>query len=520
MVQSLATPLSNLDLKPPTRHWLRPMGSVGAGLALMLAFPPYSVWPAGPLGVALLALTTRGVSLRRGALLGLLTGAAFFGPLLHWSGIYVGPVPWLALVVLQALFFLPLGAALAVVARLRPWLWALAVASLWTLQESLRGRLPYGGFPWGRLGFAMADTPLAHLARVGGVPLVSFAAALVGAGTVAGLAQLRINRSAGAALVLASLTVALLPLAIPFAQPAGREIQVALVQGNVPRAGLDFNAQRSQVLRNHAARTHELAERVRTGQVARPDLVIWPENSSDIDPFDDATAHAIIDDAVRDIGVPVLVGAVLDGPGRYVSNAGIVWDPVTGPGARYVKRHPVPFAEYIPMRSLARTFSSAVDRVSRDFVHGSTVGALDVAGVRLGDVICFEVGYDGLVRDVVDAGAQVVVVQTNNATFGHTPQTEQQLQMSRLRAQESGRSVLVAATSGVSAVVAPDGTVEQRTALFTPKVLSATVRLADVGQRTLAIRLGNAPEYAIGLLALALLALARGRRLHNERKQW
>jgi apolipoprotein N-acyltransferase len=107
------------------------------------------------------------------------------------------------------------------------------------------------------------------------------------------------------------------------------------------------------VLDNHVQATRDLAADVRAGREQQPDLVVWPENASDIDPFTNPEAYDAIDRAVEDIGVPVLVGAVLQGPGEKISNAGIVWDPVTGPGERYVKRHPVPFGEYIPYRSLA-----------------------------------------------------------------------------------------------------------------------------------------------------------------------
>ncbi|MDP9397849.1 MAG: apolipoprotein N-acyltransferase, partial [Actinomycetota bacterium] len=313
-----------------------------------------------------------------------------------------------------------------------------------------------------------------------------------------------------------ALGCALAGLLVPLLPPLGssavgaREVVVAVIQGNVPRAGLDFNAQREQVLRNHVARTHELAARVRAGDLPRPELVIWPENGSDLDPFTDSSAYVLIDDAVRDIGVPVLVGAVLDGPGREVSNAGIVWDPVTGPGERYLKRHPVPFAEYIPLRPLARRVSSAVELRQRDTSAGSEPGVLAMAGATVGDVICFEVAYDGLVRDVVAGGAGLLAVQTNNATFGFTPETEQQLVMSQLRAVEHGRSTVVAATSGVSAIISARGRVLRRAELFTPAVLVERVPLA--GARTLATRAGVLVEALLAAgAALALAARRPGR---------
>jgi apolipoprotein N-acyltransferase len=288
-------------------------------------------------------------------------------------------------------------------------------------------------------------------------------------------------------------------------------VTVALVQGDVPRAGLDFNAQRRAVLDNHVERTLELARAVEAGEQAAPDLVVWPENSSDIDPYRNADAARQIDRAARAIGVPVLVGAVVSGPGEFISNTAIVWDPVTGPGDTYVKRHPVPFAEYVPHRSFFRAFSPFVDRVSDQYA-GREVGVLDVAGTRLGDLICFEVVYDGLARDVVRGGAELLVVQTNNATFGFTDESGQQLALSRLRAVEHGRTVAIAATSGISAVVAPDGTVVRDTELFTPDVVVAEIARRDA--TTVATRVGAVPEWLLAAVGAAAVGVAvlRGRR--------
>jgi apolipoprotein N-acyltransferase len=416
---------------------------------------------------------------RYGAALGGLHGLGLFLPLLFWAGAIAGPPAWIALALLESAFLVPLGAGLVLVSRLRAWpLWS---ACLWVAEEAARDRLPFGGFPWGRLAFSQAGSPLAPLASLGGAPLVTFAVAAV---AVALVAWPRRTALLGPVLVLVAL---LLPT------PTGGEpVTVAVVQGNVPRLGLDAFAQRAAVLRNHIDATRDLAAAVRAGTVQAPDLVIWPENASDLDPYTDPEAAAAIDAAVRDVGVPVLVGAVTEGPGDKISNRGIVWDPGTGPGESYVKRHPVPFGEYIPFRSLVRRVTTKVDLVPRDFAGGSRPGVLTVGPARLGDVICFEVAYDDLVRDVVRGGGRLLVVQTNNATFGRSGETSQQLAMGRLRAVEHGRAVLVAATSGISAVIAPDGRVQQQTEVFTREVMVATVPLRD--QQTPATRLGILPE--------------------------
>jgi apolipoprotein N-acyltransferase len=520
----------------------RLLGAAAAGGLLVAAFPPYGIWPLAIVSVAAFALVTRGVQARRGAWVGLVYGLAFFVPLLSWTGIYVGPAPWLLLAAAEAAFMAALGAGLAVTARLSGWpLWG---AALWVAQEAARARGPFGGFPWGRLAFAQAESPLAWLSAYGGAPLVTFAVALAGT-LLAAFALALADRAPGrrrtaaptpapahpvragvrrgrvrAALpALAGLVV--LVAVTGAAVAAGdwqttqtRPYTVAVVQGNVPRLGLEFNAQREAVLRNHVTETLKLAADARAGRVAKPDLVLWPENASDIDPIRNPDAYALIDSAAKAVGVPILVGTLADGPdpATTIRNIAYVWDPRTGPGESYVKRHPVPFAEYIPFRSIARVVSKDVDLVQRDFVSGDRPGNLTVGPARIGDVICFEVAYDGLIDDVAH-DSEMLVVQTNNATFGRSNETWQQLAMGRLRAIEHGRPVLVAATSGVSAVIDPDGHLQARSDVFTADVLVRVVsgRTGD----TLAGRVGAGPEWvvvAIGLAGLVLAAVARRRR--------
>jgi apolipoprotein N-acyltransferase len=494
--------VSRAPAGPPTRSGLRLVAAGLSGLLLDVAFPPHDLWWLAPVAVAVLTVACRRTSARRGALFGLVAGLAFFGPLLVWTGAIAGDLAWIALALLETVFFVLMGAALAAVSRLRGWpVWA---ASLWVAQEALRDRLPFGGFPWGRLAFSQGHTWLTPLAAVGGAPLVTFAVAIVGSC----LAAIVVRADVRLALVAIAVVVVATPL-VP-TPGGGQQVTVAVVQGNVPRLGLDAFAQRAAVLNNHATATHELAVEVRAGSQPRPELVIWPENASDLDPYTDPQAASTIDAAVKDIGVPVLVGAVLDGPGNKIRNAGIVWDPVTGPGDLYVKRHPVPFGEYMPFRSLARRISSKVDLVPRDFARGPKPGVLTVGPARLADVICFEVAYDGVVRDAVRGGGRLLVVQTNNATFGRSGETHQQLAMGQLRAVEHGRSVLVAATSGVSAVISPDGRVLESSKVFARDLLVQRVPLRS--GTTLATRLGVLPELLLSAIAALALVAASVRR--------
>jgi apolipoprotein N-acyltransferase len=415
----------------------------------------------------------------------------------------IGVDAWIALTLLEAAFVAAMASLLPAVARLR--LWPLWVACLWVAQELARATIPFGGFPWGRLAFGQTGSPFTPYASLGGAPLVTFATAL--SGGLLALAVLRRDRRAVAVTALLSaVAIPLVGFAIPL-PTGGRTTTAALVQGGVAEAGLGFLGEREEVLRNHVDATHQLAADVAAGRVARPDIVIWPENASDIDPFEDPDALDLIQGAVDAIGVPVLVGAVLHGPGPdHVSNTGIVWSPESGPGERYVKRHPVPFGEYIPFRDQLSGLITRLDQIPRDFAAGSRPGVLDLGPTRVGDVICFEIAYDGIVRDVVDGGAKVLVVQTNNATYNGTGQPDQQLAMSRLRAIEHGRAVLVAATSGISAVVLPDGHVQARSGELTTETI-----VADVPQRTsrtIASRVGAVPEWVLAALGLAAAAVA------------
>jgi apolipoprotein N-acyltransferase len=465
-------------------------------------------------GVALLVLLSRGLSARRAAAVGLVHGLATFVPLLAWLTV-IGPDAWLLVALLEASFLALAGALTPSVLRLPGWpLW---VACLWVAEELARDTVPFGGFPWGRLAFAETASPFTPYAAVGGAPMVTFATALCGALVAAAVAARSWRRAVP--LVLLAVAVPVAGPLLPVGAGEGRPVTVALVQGNVPGVGMEPFGEREQVLRNHVDATHRLAAAVRAGRVDRPDLVVWPENASDIDPFRDPSAKALIDGAVQDVGVPVLVGAVLDGPGPdHVSNTGIVWDPRTGPGARYVKRHPVPFGEYIPFRAELTGLISRLDQIPRDFYAGHRPGNLTVGPARVGDVICFEVAYDGLVRDVVRGGAQVLVVQTNNATYNGTGQPFQQMAMSRLRAVETGRDVLVTATSGISAVVRADGTVAQQAPEKVARTLVAEVPLRD--RQTLATRLGWWPEWllaAAGLAAAAVSSVSAARRRRGSR---
>jgi len=486
------------------------LAAVAGGLILTAAFPPAGAWPLAPLGPALLVVALQGRSLRASFVVGLLFGLALFVPLLSWL-INLAWYAWAALAIAEAVIFAVLAVGQRMLLSLRAW--PVAVAGWWVAAEALRDRWPYA-FPWGRLAMSQAGTPTAPWTAIGGAPLLSFLLALTGS-TLAWLllapgAAGPLRRRLVPALALAgtaglALAGALLPVdPVPAGTPAAT---VAAVQGGVPHArNLPDLLRATTVTANHAAATERLAGQVRAGHRPAPDLVIWPENSTDLDPRQYPPVFGTITAAVQAIDRPVLVGEVLKNPLR---NVGQLWTPRRGPGPLYVKRQLVPFGEYIPFRGLLTHITSLVALQPENFTAGRRAVVFHVGPIRLGDVICYEVGFDGLVSSEVRAGANLLTVQTNDATFevdGQLGESLQQLAMARIRAVESDRAVVVASTTGVSAIIAPDGSLVARTGTWRQAVLESRVPLLHT--ITLADRLGAGPEYLITALTAAAFGWA------------
>jgi apolipoprotein N-acyltransferase len=487
--------------------------AVVAGLALSAAFEPVALPWLVPFSVAAFALVTRGQGLRRAFLLGLAFGAAFYFTHIVWMRA-VGVPAWIALSLLETLFYGVLGMLSTVLQRHR--LWPLWFAAAWATVEVVRSGWPLGGMPWGRLAFAVADTPVAPaLAYVGAVGL-SFLLALLGALVAAVVLGVRGHEPLRApAFALAALLVLLaVPAAFPWDASSDDDptIDLAVVQGDVPGRGDDILYDYREVTQNHVDATVDLAERVSRGEADQPDFVLWPENSTATDPFDDAPTNSQILEASAAIGVPILVGAIVDGGPNEVLNQGIVWDPETGAGDRYTKRHPVPFGEYVPLRSvfLRYNFFDRLRDVGRDMLTGTRDEPLDIGGVPVADAICFDVAYDDGITAQVSRGAELLVVQTSNATFIRTDQIDQQFAITRLRAIETGRWTAVASTNGVTGVIAPDGEVVDVSEPRTQDVLVERVALIDT--LTPATRIGARSGLFLGVLTLVGLALALVRR--------
>lgn len=367
--------------------------AAGSGALLYLSFPPRTLWWLAPLAFVGLGLVLHRRRARCGFGYGLVFGMVFNLAHLVWIqdflGADFGPAPWVVLSVLMALFIAVACAAMTMVARLPGapvWM-----AALYLGQEFIRSVWPFNGFPWGRVAFSQPQGVYTSLASIGGAPLVGFAVLMTGFGLAGLLLRSGSTRPRSWPFALAFLLPVLAGLAVwPTVSTAATSgtVTVAVVQGNAPSTGLGLLGERDKLRRNHLVESDRLLERIEKGEVARPNLVVWPETATELEGADPA-----IDKLVSGLAAPALIGALYQLPDGRTENAVVAWDPRRGQGLRYAKQELVPFGEYVPMRSIARWFTPFVDDAA-DMRPGANPGVLDASGIKVGIAVCYEVAYD------------------------------------------------------------------------------------------------------------------------------
>ena len=420
-----------------------------AAFLVSAAFEPIGIWYLAVIGLTLYLQKLRSSS--RPMLHSLAFGFILNAIVLYWSGKYVGPIPWLLLSALQALFYLPVG---WVYRRTHRLLWsALALLAM----EEIRSRFPFGGFGWTRIAFSQVDSPALPIVALGGVIALS-------AFTLA-IALLLVHlRGKNLAAILSLFVIALLLPANP--QGTG-EVNLIAIQGNTPEVGLGFNSRAKAVFDLH----RDVTRRVTADQY---DAIIWPENAIDIDPRLFPEVQADIAALTGDLSTPIIAGVVqrsTNGP----QNASILFGEDGIRESVYIKRGLTPFGEYIPLRGLAELVSPLAKKVN-DFIPGSKRVTHEVAGVQLGPIICYEIILDDLVRDMAK-NSQALIVQTNSATFAGTAESAQQLAITRIRAVEHSRAILSVSTVGISAFIDNNGRVLSQTGENTQESLAGSLVL-------------------------------------------
>ncbi|MDX1509744.1 MAG: apolipoprotein N-acyltransferase [Nitriliruptorales bacterium] len=501
------------------------MLAVGGGIALHASFPPLRAWPLVMLVPVAWIAALRAAGGERPFLIGFTLGVAGYGPMLTWIAAPAGLLAWVLLVVVQAAF---VGLASVLV---RPWLrspgWPLLAALAWTGVDFVRSWVPLNGFEWGALQYAHVDGSwLLPLARLGGGRAVTFATVAVACAFLQlaiGVVGGRSSASAGtrqrstmrttAAPAAVVIAVLVLPLVVPAAPtPSGESIDVLVAQGNdLEETELSPRDVDRVIAANLLGLTREA---IGSGPV--PDLVVWPENAFDRDPWaaEGNDLAPIKDEAGALTHGRLLAGVNRVGPrDRTFENSMVLVGEDGAAADVYVKQHYVPFGEYVPWRSVLGDFPP-LRQVPRDGVSAPVTDSIHVGEARVAVAICFESLFGRLLRDNIRAGdelANVVVVSTSDSTFGRTGEPEQHLSQSRMRAVESGRWIIHAASSGVTTLIAPDGTVGERSQLFTQTTQRHEVPLVE--GTTPWLRWGDVLDIplAIGLAGLAYSVLRRRR---------
>lgn len=469
---------------PRLPWWAAIAAAAAGGFMFDLASPGLGWWPLVFPGIALVLAAVWNQRAGVAALVGLAAGAAFWMPHISWLTLYLGPVPWLGLCAVMVLWWVLFGLCAGVATRRssqwllaheaagphpgaeRTRLWValaqgVAVTGLWVLREQIQGSWPYDGFPWGRIGHALASSPVASFVSwvgfAGLTGIIVLACAVPVACAFAFRAARRIPLRAASIAVAALVVFALVPIA-PL-QTTGT-LRVAAIQGNSKSAIFDDRESGSVIGDHLEATTAMLDELEAKGETV--DVIVWPENSAEFDVRRNARNARQIALLAQRAGAPIVIGSILgDTDGSY-TNSTLVWGPDGSEGQRYDKNFPVPFAEYMPNREFFRALApDLVDLVQLEYSAGTRPATFDIDSVagrfRAGIAICFDVIFDRQAVDIVDAGAEVIFAQTNNADFGRTDESAQQLEIARLRAIETGRAVVNISTVGTSAIVAPNG---------------------------------------------------------------
>ena len=419
--------------------------SILSGALLSCAFEPVGKWWLAPLAIATHMYAISRTQQKK-------TSAFLFALIfnlvsLHWASTFVGSTPWIILAVGLSLFYLPL----ALIGR-----WGIASYPLiFIILEEVRNHFPFGGFGWARLAYSQPDSPYSQIASRGGAIALSAITVSIGA-FIFFVCHAKIK------------PILLLPiflLLIPNNISTVGTTSALLVQGNVPEYGLDFNSRAKEVFNNHLIQTKKaLANK------SQIDFIVWPENAVDVDPYTNADVYAELEAFEQ----PLIIGAIVRKDGKLL-NTSIHWADKNQ--EIYVKQHLTPFGEYIPLRSIASKISPLVDRVN-DFSPGDKGMVFDIGAARVAPVICFELIDDEILHAAAKS-SNLFVVQTNSATFGESPESAQQLSITRVRAIEHSRNVLSVSTTGYSAVIDYKGKVVQQTSMAAAEHLYASVGLID-----------------------------------------
>ena len=500
--------MSGTEPHRPAAHarLARPALALGAGTLVALSMPPWGFWPLAIIGIVLFEVALgEAPSTRQRLLRGWLFGAGWMYLGMGWMVQLTAPG-----YIVAGFVFAALHMAAAAIAPGGTWR-VIGRPAAHALVEAVRFSFPFGGIPLATLGMSQVGGPFVGVVRVGGVILLTWLIFQLGfalAGPAPGVPSFArryrpgaSGRPHGAIAFGVVVLVVLLSLVAPRGSTTGDTLEIAAVQGGGEQGTSALEVPSRLVTERHLEATRSIPDD------AELDLVLWPENTIDVEVFEGSEIYdAIVVEAAR-LDAPVAVG-VTEEP-RVNSQTLVAPDgEILG---SYVKVRRVPFGEYVPLRRLLEALGAPIEQVGRDAVVGTGPAILDLPdGTRVGVVISWEVFFAGRAREGVKLGAEAILNPTNGASYTGTIVQTQQVASSRLRAIETGRWVVQAAPTGFTAIVDADGTVRQRTSVSERNVLFDTVELRD--GHTWYTNIGDAPFLvALAIVLAASLAFSRRR---------
>jgi apolipoprotein N-acyltransferase len=500
--------------RPSRATLVRLVAAAASGAIAAASRPPLDLGPLACVALVPLFLVWRDRRPRAAAGYAFVAGAVYYALVCSWVW-YFGAVAIVPFVAACAAYWAGAGALVAWL-RDRGFANPFLTAAIWIVADAGVARFPLGGLSWGELGYAFHNVePARAVASVGGLALVTFVAVAINGFLADAVVAVRAGdvtrRSGWLAGGVAVLAVIVVGSTVTQARPhVTSYLRVALVQGNdKDRELTDAELDNRYLPASHFA----LAQGI-TGPV---DLIVFPESSMDADPRTDRYVHDGLVAVAKAHHAYVLANATVDADpsGAKSDNLDVLFAPTGEIIGTYSKRHLVPYGEYVPFRSQLQPLIPELDKVPRDFIRGKGPGLFDVAGTRLATVICFESAFGYQIRPLVRDGAQAIVVSTNNRSYRRSANSAQHIAIGQMRAAETGRPVVQAAISGISAVIDADGTVHDQTHLFDRTVVDTTI--ATTSGQTPYVRFGEWATLAAIAVVLIIVVFALARRRKRRR---
>lgn len=461
--------------------WPGNLLALAAGALTPLAQAPFDIWPLALLSIALFYLGLRELAPRAALWRGWCYGFGLFAAGTSW--VYVSIHDYgAASVPLAALLTFGFVAGLGLLFALHGWLWsrwlrrngapladALAFAALWLAMEAFRGWF-LTGFPWLYAGYSQLDGPLAGLAPLGGVWLLSLVLALTAA-LLSNLPRLFLHKptlAAAALLLLGPWALGLTLAGKAWTEPAGAPLKVAAVQGNVQQ-NLKWDPEQLSAQLG-------LYRDLTLNETAGADLIVWPETAIPILKEYADEYLAGLDRYSHQRNLALITGVPVRQPNERGEQRYYNGITVAGLGeGDYLKQKLVPFGEYVPLQELLRGLIAFFDLPMSDFARGPAgQPPLKALGYRIAPYICYEVVYPEFAAALA-AESEILLTISNDAWFGTSIGPLQHLQMAQMRALEAGRWMIRATNNGITVLIDPQGRISERVPQFEEVVLRGEV---------------------------------------------